>query len=284
LSSASADFDEALEIKPDFVGAYINRGITKKAKGDLDGALADYNSALKIEPDNAAAYFYRGVAKAANTDLDGALADYSKAIELNPKHAAVYRNRGIAKSYLRDIVGAMADCNKAIELNPQYALAYRSRGYLRYNLRDYAEALADFRKFCELDAATSQDFSHFRIWLIQARAGETTVANTELQTYLQNRKSLKPEDWPLKVGQFLIGELSEPDFLNAADNTNMKKNDGQHCEAWFFAGSKRLIAGDNSTAIDDFAKCIATKMKTFQDYQSAEAELKNLQATSGTAP
>jgi len=36
---------------------------------------------------------------------------------------------------------------------------------------------------------------------------------------------------------------------------------------------KRLIARDNTTAAEDFRKCLATRMDTFNEYASAIAEL-----------
>jgi lipoprotein NlpI len=243
-----------------------------------------YDVAIENKPDDAAACFHRGVTEDDNADYNRAIDDFSKAIDLNPNYVEAYRNRGIAKADIGDFAGAMADCNKAIELNPHYALAYRSRGFLRYNLFKYADALADFRKFCELDSKTSQDYPRFRIWLIRARSGEMGLATAELQNYLQYRKALEPEDWPIKIAYFLTDQLSEPDLFKAAENRDKKRNDDQHCEAWFFAGSKRLIEGDKTTAADYFTKCLATNAKVFQDYKSAAAELKYLQATNTRQP
>ena len=70
----------------------------------------------------------RGVAKGKKGDLDGAIADCTKAIELNPKSAVAYSIRGLAKGKKGDLDGAMADCNQAIELDPKCADAYLNRG------------------------------------------------------------------------------------------------------------------------------------------------------------
>jgi lipoprotein NlpI len=102
------------------------------------------------------------------------------------------------------------------------------------------------------------------------------AATVELKAYLDNRKTGKPNDWPSKVGRFLAGQLTESDFLKAAEDTNPRTDQEQHCEAYFYAGSKRLIEDDKTTATDYFKKCLATDVKHFEEYQSADAEMKFL--------
>ena len=93
---------------------------------------------------------------------------------------------------------------------------------------------------------------------------------------MQTRATGKPNDWSAKVGQFLASQLAEGAFLNAATNPDPQTDREQHCEAWFYAGSKRLIAGDKTTAAADFQKCLDTGVKNFEEYESAGAELKLL--------
>ena len=59
-------------------------------------ALADYNKALEIKPDNAGAYVNRGLAYANQGELDQAIADFSKALDLDPQYANAYHLRAIA--------------------------------------------------------------------------------------------------------------------------------------------------------------------------------------------
>ena len=66
-------------------------------KGDLDGALADFNKAIELKPDYVNAYDARGNVRSKKGDLDGALADYNKAIGLNPTNFNAYDNRGNVK-------------------------------------------------------------------------------------------------------------------------------------------------------------------------------------------
>jgi tetratricopeptide (TPR) repeat protein len=274
---ALADLNQAIELQPDMSIAYFNRGVVKRVKGDYDGAMADFNQAIQLNPRFASAFSSRGNVKRIKGDLAGAMADFATTLKLNPKHAEVHRFRAMAKVDLGDFYGALADFQRAIELNPQDASAIFYRGVLYYNLHDFSNALVNLQRFCNMNSRESQDFARFFIWLIQARAGEKATATSELQTYLQARKARKPPDWTINIAHFLTGELSESDLFKAAGDLDKKKNDRQQCEAWFFAGSKRLIGGDKIAALDFFTNCLATNSKNNQEYTSAAAELKYLQ-------
>ena len=153
---------------------------------------------------------------------------------------------------------------------------YHAQGCVDYNSRRFTNALADFRKSCEL-GSDNQDYSYFRIWLIRARLGEKEAATQELAAYLENRKTGKPDDWPSKVGRYLAGQLSESDFLKAADDPNLQTAKEQHCEAYFYVGSKHLIENDKMAAVDYFKKCLTTNVTDFEEYTSAASELLFLQ-------
>ena len=154
---------------------------------------------------------------------------------------------------------------------------YHAQGCVAYNARRFTNALTDFRKSCEL-GSNNQDYSYFRIWLIRARLGAREAATQDLAAYLGRRKAQKTDDWPLKVGNFLAGQMSESDFLRAADDPNLQTSKEQHCEAYFYVGSKHLIENDKMEAVDYFKKCLTTNVTNFEEYSSAASELLFLQA------
>jgi len=162
--------------------------------------------------------------------------------------------------------------------HPTDGATWHDRGCLYYDQHNFPKALADFRQAAKL-GSEFQDYSHYRIWLIRARLGETASATKELDAYLQSRPPNNSGDWPLQVGHFLIGQLAEPEFLQAATSPNPKTDQEQHCEAWFYVGMKQFIAGDQATATNDFQKCLATHVTGFEEYQSAAAELKFMNGT-----
>lgn len=201
---------------------------------------------------------------------------FATARELDPSlFAGDLVRSGSEKGRKGDVEGALADYDRALELDPKNERAYQSRGYLCYDRHAWAEALADFRKAVELDPA--DDYSRFRIWLMRARLGEMAEATRELHDHLKTRQG-KAGDWAAKVGEFLVGQMNEADFLKASESTEGKVDKEQHCEAYFYIGTKRLIAGDRVGAKDCLAKCVATGVREFLEYQSAVAELKLLKS------
>jgi tetratricopeptide (TPR) repeat protein len=146
-------YTEAIRLKPDYADAYVNPGLARAAKGDLDGALKDYAEAIRLKPDDADAYINRGLARAAKGDLDGALKDYAEAIRLKPDYAEAYYNRGNARGDKGDNNGALKDYAEAIRFKPDFAEAYYNRGNARRDKGDPASAkaaIADFQKYLDL--------------------------------------------------------------------------------------------------------------------------------------
>jgi tetratricopeptide (TPR) repeat protein len=159
FQSALIGFDQAIELEPSYVDAYINRGNLKAQRfNDFGGAVADYQLAIQlIKKDKtlkkdlaeyADIYNNMGTAKHRLNDPKGALIDYARAIEIKPDYAKAFYNRGILKAEsLLDHEGALMDLNKAIEIEPEYYEAYINRGVIReINFHDLEGALSDYNK------------------------------------------------------------------------------------------------------------------------------------------
>jgi tetratricopeptide (TPR) repeat protein len=147
---AIVDYDQAIQLKPDYAEAYNNRGVAYYDKGDLDRAIADYDQAIQLKPDLAEAYTGRGAAYTNKGDYDRAIADCDKAIQLKPDYADAYNNRGNAYSYKGDYDRAIADYDQAIQLQPDSADAYNNRGLAYYDKGDYDRAIADYDQAIQL--------------------------------------------------------------------------------------------------------------------------------------
>jgi len=84
------------------------------------------------------------------------------------------------------------------------------------------------------------------------------------------------DDWGSKVANFLFAKISEAEFLTAAASTDVNIERAKRCQAFFYAGMKRLLDGDKSTAADYFRKCLATEVNDTAHYEFAQSELRAL--------
>jgi hypothetical protein len=164
-----------------------------------------------------------------------------------------------------DIIGQF------LEKQPDNWSALEFRGMTRYVSRQWGGALEDFSRVAELNPDMA-DYAQFYLWIIRARTGQRETATLNLAAYLGK---LKGAPWEIKVGSFLLDRLNEADFLRAAAREPGDKVEHQ-CEAWFYAGMKRQLAGDAAAARAYFRKCLATGRTDGEEYNFAAAELKTL--------
>jgi len=130
---------------------FLDRGIMFANQGDYNKAIMDFNDALDINPNYSSAYNNRGIVYFHQKDYNKAIADYTQAIRLNPNKAAMYYNRGIAYRHINEYDKAIIDYNLAIRLNPEYMLAYNNRGYIHFLRKDYSRAITDFEAALRID-------------------------------------------------------------------------------------------------------------------------------------
>ena len=185
-----------------------------------------------------------------------------------------YTSRGAAMMVQRNLPEAIKSYEQTVTIEPQLSYVYHLLGILYFNCHELQKALTNFDKAGQMDP--SDPYLRFQIWLIRSRLGEKTAANEELRTFLNGRESQFPNDWQSKIRYFLLGELSDKELFEAADNMNTNEDEGYNCEALFYAGEKQLVSGDKSIAKSYFKKCVGTKADNEPEYLNAVAELQAL--------
>ena len=76
---------------------YIGLSYQQEKKGRYEEAIKEYNQAIELNPNFAEAYNNRGNAKHELRRYEEAIKDYDQAIELNPNFAEAHNNRGLCK-------------------------------------------------------------------------------------------------------------------------------------------------------------------------------------------
>ena len=94
---ALADFDRAIQLKPNYPEALLGRGEILAEKNKWRHAVWEYDRAIRLKPDFADAYEDRAIAFDTLHDYDRALADFDQALRLKPDDASLYRLRDGAK-------------------------------------------------------------------------------------------------------------------------------------------------------------------------------------------
>jgi len=112
---AVEDYSQAIELNPEFVEAYLKRGMARYKLGDDRGTLKDCNQALQINPNLAQAYYYQGRARYRLGYTQAAIEAYTQAIRLEPDYAQAYYHRGLANHDLKELPLAVEDLQKASE-------------------------------------------------------------------------------------------------------------------------------------------------------------------------
>jgi len=291
-NEAMADFNKAIELDSTNTDYYNTRGITKRILGDYTGALVDYNKIIELSPQSAYSYNNRGYDKLCLKDYTGAISDFNKVIEFDSKIVESHVGIGEAKRALKDYDGAIAAFEKAIQLDPKCIQAYKCLGFIENDLHQFRAALTDLNKALALDP-TQLDIQN-RIYLIRMQLGEQKEVTEELAekfkyqnfenkvTALFTSGATGPID--IKIQSFLAGVLSENELLRTATNAveSPKIQNARLREVYYYAGMKRLIAGDKNGTADFFQKYIDVGTpnygeQDYDEYSSVEAELHALE-------
>ncbi len=83
----------------------------------------------------------------------------------------------------------------------------------------------------------------------------------------------------MSIAAFLLGEVEESPLLSEASAGMFLGVEEQECEAYFYAGSMRLLNGDTEMAEQYFHICVETNVRLYYEYYSARAELAGLEET-----
>ncbi len=149
LDDAVTSYDKAIEFKPDYHGAWYNRGVALGKLGRLDDAVTSYDKAIEFKPDDHEAWYNRGTALGNLGRLDNAVASYDKAVEFKPDDHEAWNNRGTALYKLGRFDDAVASYDKAIEFKPDDHEAWCNRGNALGSLGRLDDAVASYDKAIE---------------------------------------------------------------------------------------------------------------------------------------
>ncbi len=117
---ALAEYNKALELRPDYARALINRGIIYRHLKQYDKALADYNRTLELIPDSPSTLYNRGITYRHLERYEEALADYASALQLKPGYPRPLYNSACVLSLMGKSDESLSYLQKAIDADEKY--------------------------------------------------------------------------------------------------------------------------------------------------------------------
>ncbi len=269
LPRAVEDATRAIALAPASVDAHNVRGVALRQLRDYPGAIAEFDATLGIDSKHVPARVNRAELRRATGDDQGAIADYSAALRLRPQLWEAYAGRGGAWRRLGNSEAALADLNVSLELNPRSAQTLQDRGLAHFFLGHFPPAALDFTR-----ANRVEPDAYRVIWSYISRSRAGVDARVSLSKEAQ---ALKAEGWPALLLGALKDEAGEAALLAAAESTT---NDALHteraCEAHFYIGQARLIAGAGPAARDHLQRARELCSPSFLEFEAAGVELARL--------
>ena len=146
LGRALKDYDKAIDLDPNYLDAYNNRGNAYFDLGEHRSAtLTGQSSLILLMPLSTTTGAILTVIWV-NTAVLSRITTGPLNLSNGNAHANTYHNRGYTYFLLTEYRRAIEDYDKAIELDPTNANAYHNRGYAYYLLDDHRRATDDLNK------------------------------------------------------------------------------------------------------------------------------------------
>jgi serine/threonine protein kinase/Flp pilus assembly protein TadD len=182
FDQAGADFDQAIQLRPDQAEPYLNRALARQGQGRLAAAIADLTRALELGSVPTRVYFMRAVLRQRAGDDDGARRDREVGMRQEPTDELSWVARGVARVH-DDPDGALADFEQALRLNPRSLPALQNKAHVLSQkpgrLQDAAGALDRALEFYP-DAVETRSGRG----VLLARLGKVAEARQDAETAL----------------------------------------------------------------------------------------------------
>ncbi len=228
VDEAIAQYQKALQIKPDYAEACYNLGCALLQKGNVDEAIAQYQKALQIKPDYAKACYNLGCALLQKGSVDEAIAQYQKALQITLDYAEAHNNLGSALFQESNVDEAIAHYQKALQIKPDFAEACYNLGCALLQKGNVDEAIAHFQKALQIKPDYAEACYNLGCALLQKGSVDEAIV------YYQKALQITPDyaEAHYNLGNTLLqkGDVDEaiahfqkalqikPDFAEAQNN------------------------------------------------------------------
>lgn len=116
---AKAEFEKAIELKPDYLDAQIQIALLLEQENNLTGAIRKLEGLANLYPFDINTLFQLGRLYYNNNQIDGAILKFQQVVLLFPNHSNAHYSLGVAYSAKGEKERAIAEFERVLELNPE---------------------------------------------------------------------------------------------------------------------------------------------------------------------
>lgn len=189
LQEATAHFETALDLKPDYADAHNNLGnALLRIQGRTPDAISQYEAALRLRPAYAEAHNNLGNALLHMGRIPEAIQHFEAALRILPNYASAHNNLGMALLYVPDRTqDAIAQFEAALQIDENLAAAHTNLASVLSKIPGRSqEAIPQYEAAVRLLPNSADSYNNLGNALAQV-PGAMPQAITEFETALRIR-------------------------------------------------------------------------------------------------
>lgn len=268
-AAAMTAYNDAVKAFPNLPLVYNNRGFFQQSIGRLDEAILDFTKAIELDPQFIEAISNRGYVQMNRGDYESAENDFTQSLTINAAQPSVLSLRAGSKLSRGDIAAAIADYNEVLKWDSKNSYGHAELGFALYFSGKTQEALAEFNKATEIDPK----LRFLRPWQYLAMLALNQKPQADAKFAADLAIPQAKREWPDQLLVYLGDKQSEQD-LRKSINKDPKAADPQTCEAEFFIGQRKFVAGQKDAAKVHFAAALKSKSTQLSSYRGAKLAVK----------
>lgn len=304
IGLAAADFENAIKLSPQHLGAFIARADAHASAGQAAEALEAFNAAVDAFPSNPLVFNNRGMFLQQTGKPQDALIDFTKALERDPNYFYARTNLGFALMESGDPATAENEFTASLKTNPNQPMVYSLRGTSKLEQRKLREAITDYTKVVQLDprnpvargdlgfamyfagyfAEAAQAFGQAmqldenHRYLTPWRYGALLAADQQAEAAKLAAPSIEKDeddrDWIDHLMTYLTNKIDEEKLIASVHPTDKNAANAQKCEAYFFIAQRLAAEGNDADAQDRYQKSLDTRQRHLSAYRGSKISMK----------
>lgn len=188
FEAAIEEFSKVVEVQPEFLDAYLFRGVACFNLSQYERAISDWDRIVQKDPEHHVAYFNRSAARMQLEQTDLALADIDQAIQLEPTNPRCYIQRAVIQLFRVAYDSALEDAARAIEFGAAKAGHSLRASIFEENLGDLPSAITEWTRILKIDPKNG--WAYCSRGILWAATGDRKRAIRDLQKGLRHKKEL----------------------------------------------------------------------------------------------